>query len=290
MTLVMEEWEVWTTTARVVVTRPAALPDAEELVRTVTDEVDRACSRFRADSELMLVQSVGGPATVSPLLAELLAAALDAADRTDGDIDPTVGGWLHDLGYVGAGTARGDRPDVHKDWRHIGLDGRTVTLPPGARLDLGATAKAWTADRCAADIARQFDTGVLVSLGGDIATAGEAPAGGWRVLVQDLDDDPAQTVGLPAGTALATSSTQKRRWLHRGTALHHIIDPRTGTPARTRWRTASVAAQSCVQANAASTAALIRGDDATGWLRGTGLPARLVATDGRVVTVGGWPC
>jgi FAD:protein FMN transferase len=114
-------------------------------------------------------------------------------------------------------------------------------------LDLGATGKAYAADRCAARVAADRGVGVLVSLGGDIATAGPAPDGGWRVLVQDGPGEPSCVVGLPSGTALATSSTRSRRW---GTSLHHILDPRTCRPAEPLWRTVSVRAADCVTANA----------------------------------------
>ena len=65
-------------------------------------------------------------------------------------------------------------------WREVRLDGRSLTLPAGVQLDLGATAKAWAADRSAARIAARAGSGVLVSLGGDIAVAGRRPptAGG----------------------------------------------------------------------------------------------------------------
>jgi thiamine biosynthesis lipoprotein len=293
-------------TARLVVTRPSALDGARTWAQQFLDEVERACSRFRPDSELMLAQAAGD-VPVSPLLAELVAAALDAARRTDGVVDPTVGGLLDGLGYdrdlalltgSGAGADGGDGPPLvvthqRPDWRTVRLDrtadGARLRLVPGTRLDLGATAKAYAADRCAAAIAERFDTGVLVSLGGDIATAGPAPDGGWRVLVQDEPDDPPQTVQIPAGAALATSSTVSRRWWYRGIAMHHIVDPRTGAPAATPWRSATVAAATCVQANAASTAALVHGDAAPGWLRRTGLPARLVGADRRVLTIGAWP-
>ena len=65
--------------------------------------------------------------------------------------------------------------------------------------------------------------------------------------------------------------------------MHHIIDPVTGAPARTRWRTVSVAAANCTDANTASTAALMRGGGARGWLERLGLPARLVGRGRRVV-------
>jgi thiamine biosynthesis lipoprotein len=175
------------------------------------------------------------------------------------------------------------------DWRAVRLDGRQLTVPADVRLDLGATAKAYAADMAAADVAARLDVGILVSLGGDIATAGPAPYGGWRVLVQDNPGDPQCTVALPAGSALATSSTVSRRWSRDGHTLHHILDPRTGRPAVPLWRTATAAAARCVDANTATTAALVRGDGAIDWLSRTGLPARLVDADLRVTTLNDWP-
>ena len=128
-----------------------------------------------------------------------------------------------------------------------------------------------------------------MSLGGDIATAGTAPDGGWRVLVRDGIDQPACTVALPAGAALATSSTLSRRWHDGDAVLHHILDPRTCRPAPPVWRTASVAAHRCLAANAFSTAAVVRGIAAPGWLRELDVPARLVDAEGEVLALGGWP-
>jgi thiamine biosynthesis lipoprotein len=185
------------------------------------------------------------------------------------------------LAGVPAGGWRGVRVD-----RELG----TVQLEPGVRLDLGATAKAWAADRAAERASVAGKGGVLVSLGGDIAIGGPAPAGGWPVAV--ADDHAAQvaaaTVTLSTG-GLATSSTTVRRWRRGGEPVHHIVNPATGLPAPVAWRTVSVAGASCVDANVAATAAIVRGADAAGWLAGLGLPSRLVAADGRVVTVAGWP-
>ncbi|HEX5496594.1 MAG TPA: FAD:protein FMN transferase, partial [Mycobacteriales bacterium] len=149
--------------------------------------------------------------------------------------------------------------------------------------------------RAAARLGRARECGVLVSLGGDIGFGGRAPAGGWTVRVQDapghprdVPDGPSDTVTVTGG-GLATSSTTARRWYRGGTMLHHLIDPLTSLPARSPWRTVTVHAGSCVDANTASTAALVRGADGAAWLAGRGLPARLVDTHGRVHTVGGWP-
>jgi len=268
--------------------------------------------------------------SVSPLLAEAVAVSLRAARLTDGDVDPTVGGALAALGYdrdfaelPGQADPADPAADVIVDtqappavpsdplsssaarvgvreipgWRSVAVDveQRRLTVPAGVGLDLGATVKGWAADRSATRIAGQLGRGVLVSLGGDTAVAGEPPEGGWRIRVQDrtlpAEEDPGgpcQVVAITDG-GLATSSTTARRWRHGGDLLHHILDPRTGTPAAPVWRTVSVAAGTCADANTAATAAIIRGRQALGWLAGLKLPSRLVAGDGTVTAIAGWP-
>ncbi|SES07240.1 thiamine biosynthesis lipoprotein [Streptomyces sp. yr375] len=300
------EWRALGTTVRVVVTEPALLESCNLLLARYLAEVDAACSRFRADSELAALDATAGrPVRVSPLLAEALDTALRAAEATDGAVDPTVGSAMEAIGYDRDFTLvrEDDRPvrlTVRRTpgWRTVLLDRATgtVTVPEGVRLDLGATAKAWAADRAAQTLAEAAGCGVLVSLGGDTAVAGEPPAGGWQIRVQDVtgpvDETPTEgpyaTVGLRSG-GLATSGTSARRWRRGGHDLHHIVDPRTGLPVRSPWRTVSVAATTCADANAASTAALVKGTDAHRWLTLQGLPARLVAQNGAVLTTPGWP-
>src|SRR5260221_552229 len=134
--------------------------------------------------------------------------------------------------------------------------------------------------------------GVLASRGGDIAVGGPPPADGWRVRVTDDHaagpEAPGQTVTIGSG-GLATSSTTVRAWAVGGRRMHHIINPATGEPARSCWRTVSVAAASCVDANTASTAAIIRSAAALPWLRDPGPPARPVREDGSAETPPGWP-
>jgi thiamine biosynthesis lipoprotein len=288
-----EQWPVWSTTARVVVTEPDALPTARVLVESMLAEIDLACSRFRPDSELMAASRSTGPVQVSPLLATLIEVALKAAEESDGAVDPTVGSALCGLGYDrDLSTVEVDGLAISvaiAGWRSVKLTGNTLTMPKGAVLDLGATAKAFAADCCARLVADALDTGVLVSLGGDIATAGPAPETGWQILVQDSDDDPSCVVTMPAGKAIATSSTRSRQWRRGDRMLHHILDPRTCQPAPRTWRCVTVVADHCTDANTLTTAALVRGDGALKMLREHEVPARLVAADGTVRTLGGWP-
>ena len=294
---------LWGGQAVVVTTEPSAILPARALVLGETAAMDEACSRFREDSELARVNELAGlPVRVGSLLAEVLCAAMRAAAATSGDVDPTCGAGLEAVGYdrdIELLRCDGASVVVHEylpapGWQSVLWDPRSRTLrtPRGCRLDFGAIAKALAADRAAASVERELRCGVLVSLGGDLATAGFGPAEGWQVKVADDHQTgeaaPGQTITVHDG-AVATSSTTARRWQGQSGPLHHVLDPRTGRPADSCWRTVSVTAASCVEANTAATAALIRGESARSWLTGLGLPARLVRHDGTVETVGGWP-
>jgi len=299
----------------VMTTSEDGLAAATAAVSETVDAFDRACSRFRDDSELTALNRCAGQTiSASPILLDAVGAAVRAAEVTDGDVDPSLGAALIALGYdrdfdLGLGDRGANESDGAVEapvsggrisfaavpgWRTIRLDRRaaTIAIDPGVALDLGATAKALASDRAAAAANRACGDGVLVSLGGDISTAGAAPAGGWRVRVTDDHrsgfEAPGQWIAMATG-GLATSSTTARRWHRGGEAVHHLLDPASGRPARSVWRTVTVAAASCLDANIASTAAVIRGEPAIDWLGRLGLAARLVDNDGAAAHVGGWP-
>jgi thiamine biosynthesis lipoprotein len=294
-------WEALGTTVGVAVHGEDALDAARAAVDAEVRATDLACSRFRADSELTAVNGARGQRVgASAVLLDFVEAALRGAALTDGLVDPTVGGAVtlagydRDFGSVRGSRTRRIRAAWVAGWRAVELDraAGTLRVPEGVQLDLGATAKALAADRAARRaLAESPADGVLVNLGGDIAMTGQAPAAGWQVHVADSHRSPGragQSVMLASG-GLSTSSTTVRRWRRRGGYAHHIIDPATGAPALEHWRTASVAAATCLDANIASTAAIVLGAAAGGWLAARGLPARLVALEGDVETLGGWP-
>lgn len=288
--------------AVVAVTEPASLGTACSLVASHLRAVDLACSRFRPDSELMRVNARGGsPVSVSSLFVRSLRVALRAARMSDGLVDPTVGKQLREAGYdrtFSLVRARGSwnvrASATRQQWEDVELDEARgiVRVPAGVELDLGATAKALAADDAARLIVSSLGCGALVSLGGDIAVDGPAPYDGWPVRIADDHAaslaGPGPVVAVAAG-GLATSSSTVRRWATNLGELHHLIDPRTGRPADSPWRTVSVAAATCVDANVAATAALVVGADALRWLSERGLPARAVRHDGSVSTVAEWP-
>jgi FAD:protein FMN transferase len=275
-----------------------ALPVAMAIVQSQIQKIDKACSRFRPDSELSRLnrRSGGGDVLLSALLEEAILAALDSAEMTGGLVDLTVGKCVEDAGYtVTFRDLPADGPPLQLrrrviGWRALAHDpvAHTIRLPAGVGLDLGASGKAWAADRAAAAVAGCLGVSVAVSCGGDVAVRGPVPEGGWPVRVaMDVDADDWQDIVVFDG-GLATSGTTSRRWRRGGIELHHIIDPSTGSPAQTPWAMVSVAAATCVEANAAATAALVIGDRAPAWLDDLRLPARLVDTSGGVRFAGGW--
>jgi thiamine biosynthesis lipoprotein len=287
------------TTAHLLVTDPAALIDGESLLRVFLNDLDVACSRFRDDSALSAVNRHGGGSAVHPLLFAAMRVAMHAAHESDGLVVPTLGASMiaigYDRGFAGVRTASGERVNPVRpaaSWRDIVLDEstRSISLPRGIQLDLGATAKAWAADVAAARIAERLGCGVLVNLGGDLAIAGEAPADGWRVRVtaDHSVSSGGQVVSVRSG-GLATSSTTVREWKRADQVLHHVLDPATGLPAKRVWRYVSVSAGDCVTANTAATSALVLGTRAVDWLEAGDLAARLVAADGSVTSIAGWP-
>jgi thiamine biosynthesis lipoprotein len=290
------DWDQWSSAARLVVTRDSRLDDAVAIAQEVLAEIDRAASRFRPDSELMtLGRDSDGGVEVSDVLAALLREALEAAAATGGAVDPTVGSALTAIGYDRdisevIVSERPVRVVVQRvpGWRSLRLEGNRLFRPAGVSLDLGATAKAVAADWVAAAVAERCETGVLVSLGGDIATAGGPPPGGWQIAVRDVESDPEARISLGGG-GVATSSTVRRAWTRSGVRYNHLVDPRTSLSVGPTWRSVSVVADTCAHANAISTAALVKGPKAPGYVQATGRPTRFVGEDRRVLLLNGWP-
>lgn len=303
MSVVSDVFPALGTSALVAVAEPSALPEARAILSTEVAAIDLACSRFRPDSELSAVNGAAGrEIELSRLCLEAVAVALHVAELTGGIVDPTVGATIRHAGYdiTFAELRLRDGRRVHArfppvaGWRTVRIDcaRSTITLPRGVELDLGASAKALAADHASSAAAEATGAGVLVSIGGDVAVAGEPPEGGWPILIADDHAAPLDGPGLVVAVnegGLATSGTHVRRWTTSGGEVHHILDPRTARPATTPWRTVTVAAESCVLANAASTAAIVLGAAAPTWLEQWGVPARLAAEDGTVAAVNGWP-
>ncbi len=272
---------------------------AERRARALLAAIDGACSRFRPDSELNRVNAGAGTwVRVDPLLVGAMVAAVEAAEHTDGLVHPLLGQVMIALGYdrtfaelppVRSSGARIAPPPMGA-WRSVEWEAEAVRIPSGTALDLGATAKAWAADVISRTIAEEYRTNIVLSLGGDVAIAtGERGSTWWPIAIAEHPEAEPDTEVALAWGGLATSSTRLRRWTVAGISHHHLVDPRTGASAQTRWRTVSATGPSATAANIASTAAVILGEAAVPWLVERGVAARLVSADGALATTPGWP-
>lgn len=253
--------------------------DAFDLAEAEFERLEQLMSRFRPSSELSRLNQAGA-LEVSHDLVEVIELALAARKETEGRFDPTV----HDA-LVGAGYDRtfddlpADRdgePTAASCLGNVEVAGRRVTIEPGYRLDLGGIGKGFAAERIAEQLAPIGPA--LVNAGGDIAVRGLPADSAWPVAVDDH-----LTLGLERG-GLATSGTTERRWRLGGVEQHHLIDPRTGAPARTDLRRVTAIGRDCVEAEVLAKTLLLGGSDAAST---TAVPAVLWTTDGRKLTTGG---
>jgi FAD:protein FMN transferase len=298
-------FELFGTRVRLVVSGPPAEGAARpEIAAAAAEAVLRAChlelTRFDATSELSALNADPEPARVSSrLVAGAVAAAVRAAERSGGLVDPTLLREIEAAGY--AESRRGATPASLEDalrvaparrpaapshralWRAVSVSGRRVVRPPGVRLDLGGTAKGFAADRAAAALAGQAS--FAVDAGGDIVLGGTANVARTVTIAHPLRDEPAARFDLAAG-AVGTSGIGTRIWRTAdGGFGHHLLDPGTGRPAWTGVIQATAVGSTGVDAETLAKTALLLGPD-----RGLRVlePAggALVLDDGQVLLAG----
>ncbi len=268
------------------------------------DEMDHVASRFRSDSELS--QIFNGAAQKEVVVSELLFAALEAAlygaRITNGYLDPTVGGSLAGLGYktdfrssLASGSAAPGKIQVvlPRGYKSLRLNkaNRSVSVLQGVKLDLGATGKAFLADRIKYQIEIELSEKVLVNLGGDISASLVDRESYWPINVTEdlsLDSQSDGQIIAIAGGGVATSSTLRRSWNSGPQQLHHIIDPFSGISSESVYHSVTVLAGSALDANIASSGTIAMGPDGPKWLASLRLPALARSKEYGENYFGGW--
>ncbi len=187
----------------------------------------------------------GGSIPVSPDLASCLRSALEASAASDGAFDPTLGNLTRVWGFWDAPYGPIPSPEriagarAGAGWRRIACDDSSVSLrglEPPPRLDLGGIGKGYAADAAARVLAAHGVASAIVDLGGNLRTLGRHPDGGpWRIGVRHPREE-GKILGVLAVTGdagIATSADSERFFLGEdGLRYHHVLDPKTGRPAR----------------------------------------------------------
>ena len=274
------------------------------LARQRVELLEQCWSRFRADSELSVMNALAGrgqqPASEDYLL--LVSRMQEAWELSGGLFDPTVLQSMTALGYDTDFTTVSSRISTTAADVHVlpapGMGGvavdrtaSTVALPAGVGLDPGAIGKGLAADVVAEELHAAGADGVLVNLGGDVSIAGQINEP-WGIGVDDERlpreqvDRTLQVLEFPQGTdrlGVATSTTLKRRWAQG--RRHHVIDPRTGTMSHSDLVQVTVVDSFAWRAEViATTALLLDSTDALAWLEASGTPALLVTDDDMQLT------
>ena len=245
----------------VLVDRADRAVDLIRVAQSTVDRLERRWSRFLPNSDISRVNaSPGRPVQVHPSTIDVVTQAIDAHRQTSGVFDPTVGGSLCAGGY--------DRP--FSELAPL-LDGRDVsapspeevivhttataiTVPHGCSLDLGGIGKGAAADITAHVLLEAGADGAMVNLGGDLRASGEAPEGGWRVVLDCPGSSEQRSIWIAAG-AVCTSSITKRQWASLEGRRHHIVDPASGRPTTSDVATATVIGASATQCEVLATTA-----------------------------------
>lgn len=253
---------------------------AAAAVRRFVQRFEACLSRFRDDSDLAALNADPHETVpAAPLLRAGVAAALWAARRTGGLVDPTLAGALQRSGYArsrvgvppvplvdalaAAPVRRRARPHPAAVWRAVRVDdvAGTIVRPPGVRIDLGGTGKG-----LAADLASRLPAGVdrwAVDCGGDLRVGGRPGAEPHAVqIAHPLTGETVHTINLASG-AVATSGIDVRVWrTEDGGYAHHLLDPSTGAPAWTGLIGATALGGTALEAETLAKAALLSGPDA----------------------------
>jgi thiamine biosynthesis lipoprotein len=159
-------------------------------------------------------------------------------------------------------------------WSKVSWRPPELTLPPGMEIDLGGIAKEYAVDRVLEEAALA-GLPVLVNFGGDLRVSGPRAGGvAWNVAIESVAASGAMAAMLELSQgALATSGDARRFLLRDGERYGHILDPRTGWPARNAPRSVTVAAATCVEAGLTATLAMLQGADAEVFLKDEGFRA-----------------
>lgn len=266
---------------------------ATSIARAAENEarrIERKYSRYRDESVLSEINRNAGrtPVAVDAETLELLEKAIDLAVRTDGRFDPTSGAFRRAWDFSSSRVPDDDEIEALRglvDFRQISIRERTVFLRrAGMELDLGGVGKEYAVDRVTDLLGAEGIRSAIVSFAGDVRTLGGRGDGRpWSVGVADPRSSHRcrLTVRVAGDAGIATSGDYERGFVVGGVRYHHLLDARTGWPAR-GVASATVVASCAFEAGRFATAAFLLGPASGHALleRAPGIEGVLILEDG----------
>ena len=276
----------------------ADLDAAFKEIRRLSDLLD-AYDPF-SDLGWLQASAAREPVVMAPETMELLIFAKNIYERTGGYLDVTVGPLI-DLWDIGNGGHYPTAEELSAAQGLLGMDdlildeanGTAYLARPGMRVDLGALAKGYIADKVKALLLDRGVNSGVIDLGRNILLIGEKPDGApFSIGVQSPTNagDLLRVLALK-DKSLVTSGTYERYFEHEGKRYHHVLDPFTGFPADQDLSAVTILSDSSLWGDALSTACLLLGVEKGLALVDT-IPdaeALFVRTDGTVITTAGFP-
>ena len=270
--------------------------EAADAVQQEVYRLEKLLSVTENSSDVALL-NCGGYKRISDETDELLHSALTISERTGGAFDPTVYPLVRLWGFTEATQRVPSQDELQAALSHIGIENVDAQdgfaeLKNGAQLDFGGIAKGYAAERCVSILQAAEVEAALLALGGNVQTVGSKPDGTpWAIGIADptQPEQSLATLRFTGSLALVTSGGYQRYFEKDGVRYHHILDPKTGTPAQSGLASVTVLAQSGTLADALSTALFVMGlDEATEfWRASDDFEAVFITDDGEIYATAG---
>ena len=239
----------------------------KKTAEAVRDEILRLDALFNANDPDSRVSELNRSGFVEDAdVFRVLEGALTVCQSTDGALDPSVYPLVEEWGFISRDFHIPDRATIDEllqnvDHTQIALNYNRTYIPEKMKLDLGAVAKGYAADRAKEILAENEVTSAILNLGGTVAAVGAKPDGSdWKVGISD----PESTGGYFATVNLrdkivATSGSYERYFEQDGKRYCHILDPKTGMSADSGVVSVSIISENGLYCDALSTALFVMG-------------------------------
>lgn len=269
---------------------PDAARRAIDQAYSELERIDRLMSEWKPNSPISQVNAAAGkaPVEVPDELRAMIQRSIDYGVKSQGTFEITWHGmsriWHFDDSFAPPSFEDVEAAKKNVNFRAIQVEGNRVFLPKaGMSIGLGGIAKGYAIDRATKVLAQAGFADSLVDGGGDVLVAGTRDGEPWRLGIQDPRAERGTMLGMvrASNRAVATSGDYERFRIVNGVRYHHIIDPRTGWPARASM-SVTVIADSAERAVVLGKPIFILGrGEGLGFAKSQGVEALIIDPEGK---------